>query len=87
MFSTILIKTMILYSNFVTMTDYVWVKGVKVYDGDKVKFTEVLVNPMGREVDPNDLGQNHSLCKWYAKPYLDEKEEPKKEGAFNWHRG
>jgi hypothetical protein len=35
--------------------------------GSRVKFTEVLVNPMGREVDPNDLGQNHSSCVWYAK--------------------
>jgi hypothetical protein len=60
-------KTLPLHSNFVTMTDYVWVKGVKVYDGDKVTFTEVLVNPMGREVDPNDLGQNHSKCIWCAK--------------------
>jgi hypothetical protein len=70
-------KTLPLHPNFVTMTDYVWVKGVKVYDGDVVKFTEVLVNPMGREVDSNDLGQNHSKSVWYAKPYLDEKEEQK----------
>ena len=68
-------KTLPLHPNFVTMTDYVWVKGIKVYDGDKVEFTETLVNPMGREVDPNDLGQNHSECVWYAKPYLDEKED------------
>jgi hypothetical protein len=60
-------KTLPLHPNFVTMTDYVWVKGVKVYDGGKVKFTEVLVNPMGREVDSNDLGQNHSKCVWYAR--------------------
>lgn len=70
-------KTLLLHPNFVTMTDYVWVKGIKVYDGDKVEFTETLVNPMGREVDPNDLGQNHSKCVWYSKPYLDEKEEQK----------
>jgi hypothetical protein len=70
-------KTLPLHPNFVTMTDYVWVKGVKVYDGDKVKFTEVLVNPMGREVDPKDLTQNHSKCVWYARPYLDEKDEQK----------
>jgi len=70
-------KTLPLHLNFVTMTDYVWVKGVKVYDGDKVKFTEVLVNPMGREVDPKDLSQNHSKCVWYVKPYLDEKDEQK----------
>lgn len=70
-------KTLPLHPNFVTMTDYVWVKGVKVYDGGKVKFTEVLVNPMGREVDSNDLGQNHSKCVWYVRPYLDKKEEQK----------
>lgn len=33
----------------------------------RVKFKEVLINPMGREVDPNDLGQNHSGCVWYGK--------------------
>jgi hypothetical protein len=60
-------KTLPLHPNFVTMTDYVWVKGVKVYDGDEVKFTQVLVNPMGREVGPNDLGQNQSKCVWYAR--------------------
>jgi hypothetical protein len=80
-------KTLPLHPNFVTMTDYVWVKGIKVYDGDVVKFTEVLVNPMGREVDPKDLSQNHSKCVWYVRPYLDEKEEPKKvlteEDIFN----
>jgi hypothetical protein len=70
-------KTLPLHPNFVTMTDYFWVKGIKVYDGDVVKFTEVLVNPMGREVDPKDLSQNHSKCVWYVKPYLDEKEEQK----------
>lgn len=32
----------------------------------RVKFKEVFINPMGREVDPNDLGQNHSGCVWYA---------------------
>ena len=66
-----------LHPNFVTMTDYVWVKGIKVYKGGEVEFTEVLVNPMGREMDPNDIGQNQSKCIWYAKPYLDEKEEQK----------
>jgi len=66
-----------LHPNFVTMTDYVWVKGVKIYNGGEVEFNEVLVNPMGREVDPNDVGQNQSKCIWYAKPYLDEKEEQK----------
>jgi hypothetical protein len=40
----------------------------------RVEFTEVLVNPMGREVDPNDLGQNHSGCVWYAE-LTDEKED------------
>jgi hypothetical protein len=32
----------------------------------RVKFKEVFINPMGREVDPNNLGQNHSGCVWYA---------------------
>lgn len=45
--------------------------------GSRVKFKEVLLNPMGREVDPSNLGQNHSDCVWYAK-IVDEKEEPKK---------
>ena len=44
----------------------------------RVDFKEVLVNTMGREVDPNNLGQNHSECVWYAKLSLVEKEEPKK---------
>jgi len=70
-----ILKALPLHSNFVTMTDYVFINGIKVYDGDEVDFTEVLVNPMGREVDPNDLGQNHSKCLWYAKPYLSEKED------------
>jgi hypothetical protein len=43
----------------------------------RVDFKEVLINPMGREVDPNNVGQNQSKCIWYAKPYLDEKEEQK----------
>ena len=57
--------------------DFVIIKNDRFYNGDEVEFTQVLVNPMGREVDPNDLGQNHSKCKWYAKPYLVEKEEQK----------
>lgn len=66
-----------LHPNFVEMTDFVYIKNERFYDGNEIDFTEALVNPMGRDVDPNDLGQNHSLCKWYAKPYLDEKEEQK----------
>ena len=42
--------------------------------GSRVKFTEVLINPMGREVNPNDLGQNHSGCVWYAKLVEDKKD-------------
>ena len=38
----------------------------------RVDFKEVLINPMGREVDPNDLGQNHSGCVWYAELTYDE---------------
>jgi len=66
-----------LHPNFVEMTDFVYIKNQRFYDGDEIDFTEALVNPMGRDVDPNNLGQNHSLCKWYARPYLDEKDEQK----------
>jgi hypothetical protein len=47
--------------------------------GSRVKFTQVLVNPMGREVDPNDLTQNQSGCVWYGKliPEVEDKEEQK----------
>ena len=38
----------------------------------RVDFKEVLINPMGREVGPNDLGQNHSGCVWYAELTYDE---------------
>jgi hypothetical protein len=62
-----------LHPNFVEMTDFVYIKNERFYDGDEIDFTEALVNPMGRDVDPNDLGQNHSLCKWYARPYLVER--------------
>jgi hypothetical protein len=66
-----------LHPNFVEMTDFVYIKNERFYDGDEIDFIDVLVNPMGRDVDPNNLGQNHSLCKWYARPYLDEKDEQK----------
>jgi hypothetical protein len=66
-----------LHPNFVEMTDFVYIKNERFYDGDEIDFTEALVNPMGRDVDPNDLGQNHSLCKWYARPSLGDKEEQK----------
>lgn len=59
-----------LHPNFVEMTDFVYIKNERFYDGNEIDFTEALVNPMGRDVDPNDLGQNHSLCKWYARPHL-----------------
>jgi hypothetical protein len=49
-------------------------KILKVNETTRVEFTEVLVNPMGREVDPNDLGQNHSGCVWYAKLVEDKKD-------------
>lgn len=64
-----------LHPNFVEMTDFVYIKNERFYDGDEINFTEALVNPMGRDVDPNDLGQNHSLCKWYARPSLEDKED------------
>jgi hypothetical protein len=38
----------------------------------RVDFKEVFINPMGREVDPNNLGQNHSGCVWYAELTYDE---------------
>jgi hypothetical protein len=59
-----------LHPNFVEMTDFVYIKNERFYDGNEIDFTEALVNPMGRDVDSNDLGQNHSLCKWYARPSL-----------------
>ena len=62
-----------LHPNFVEMTDFVYIKNERFYDGDEIDFTEALVNPMGRDVDPNDSGQNHSLCKWYARPSLVER--------------
>lgn len=49
--------------------------------GSRVKFKEVLINPMGREVDPFNLGQNHSGCVWYAK-IITTKEEPKFENSI-----
>jgi hypothetical protein len=61
---------LLIHPNFVEMTDFVIIKNKRFYDGDEVEFTQVLVNPMGREVDPNDLGKNLSKCKWYAKPSL-----------------
>jgi hypothetical protein len=65
-----------LHPDFLEMTNYVNVSCVSIYDGEEVEFTEVLVNPMGREVNPNDLGQNHSGCVWYAK-IVEDKEEQK----------
>ena len=61
---------LLVHPNFVDMTDFVIIKNKRFYDGDEVEFTQVLVNPMGREVDPNDLGKNLSKCKWYVKPSL-----------------
>jgi hypothetical protein len=46
--------------------------------GSRVKFKEVLINSMGREVDPYNLGQNHSGCVWYAK-IIDENKEVQKQ--------
>ena len=47
-----------------------------VDDNTRVDFKEVFINPMGREVDPNDLGQNHSGCVWYAE-LVEDKEQQK----------
>jgi hypothetical protein len=55
-------------------------------EGDKVKFKLVFLNPMGREVDPNNLGQNHSQCVWYAELLPEKTEKPKEikfEDVFN----
>ena len=54
----------------------------QVNDNIRVEFKEVLLNPMGREVDPNDLGQNHSSCVWYAK-LIDDSREIKPKDIFN----
>jgi len=35
-------------------------------DGTQVRFKKVKLNPMGREVDPTNLSQNQSECKWYG---------------------
>jgi hypothetical protein len=53
-----------------------------VDNNTKVDFKEVLINPMGREVDPNNLGQNNSGCVWYAELIYDENEEPKFENSI-----
>ena len=34
----------------------------------EVEMVEVKVNPMGRIVDPMDVGQNQSSCKWEQRP-------------------
>ena len=70
---TIKTKTLPLHPENVEIFDEL---PVYIKDGDSVKFKQVLVNPMGREVDPNNLGQNHSGCVWYAE-LLPEKEEQK----------
>ena len=57
-----------LHPNFVEMTDFVYIKNERFYDGDEIDFTEALVNPMGRDVDPNNLGQNHSLVNGMLDP-------------------
>ena len=54
--------------------------------GSRVKFKEVLINPMGREVDPYDLGQNHSGCVWYAK-IIDEDKEVQKQHIVDIMKG
>jgi hypothetical protein len=45
---------------------------------EKVEVVYGLFNPMGRQVDPNDLGQNHSKCVWKYKIIIP-KEELKQE--------
>jgi len=43
---------------------------------EEVEVVYGLFNPMGRQVDPNDLGQNHSKCVWKYK-IITTKEEQK----------
>jgi hypothetical protein len=44
----------------------------------KLTLLEVLVNPMGRDVDSNNLGQNHSQnVNGMLRPYLDRKRRTK----------
>jgi hypothetical protein len=53
---------------------------------EEVEVVYGLFNPIGRQVDPNDLGQNHSQCVWKYK-IITTKEESKKvlteEDIFN----
>lgn len=53
-----------------------------VDENTRVDFKEVFINPMGREVDPNDLGQNHSGCVWYAE-LLPEEDEDENSPGYN----
>jgi hypothetical protein len=45
---------------------------------EEVETIHGLFNPMGRQVDPMNLGQNHSQCVWKYKITIPQ-EEPKKE--------
>jgi hypothetical protein len=49
---------------------------VKNLSCESVETIYGLFNPMGRQVDPNNLGQNHSQCIWKHKIIIP-KEEPK----------
>jgi len=49
---------------------------VKNPNCEKVETIYGLFNPMGRQVEPNNLGQNHSKCVWKYKIIIP-KEEPK----------
>ena len=54
---------------------------------DEVEVVYGLFNPMGRQVDPNDLGQNHSQCIWKYKiiiPKEKAKEETLEKAAENY---
>jgi hypothetical protein len=48
---------------------------------EKVETICGLFNPMGRQVDPNNLGQNHSQCIWKHKIIIPQ-EEPKQHLEF-----
>jgi hypothetical protein len=49
---------------------------------EEVETIHGLFNPMGRQVDPMNLGQNHSQCVWKYKIIIP-KEEPKQENRID----
>ena len=85
------LKTDVGYKKIILTTDQDLIKdGVQAIDDEflewfvknpsceSVETIYGLFNPMGRQVDPNNLGQNHSQCIWKHKIIIP-KEEPKQE--------